>query len=150
MVADRSSTAPSARAARISGTAFAVAGAAAVVLGVISILAGVPSAAHDLVPLAGPSEVFGRFGETAPVLAAMLAAIVALGVAALMASGRLEPRAAAMELLILGPIVGVCIRSALGRVGYAADGGVMGATVVCLMGGMAVLAGGIVAFFGRE
>jgi hypothetical protein len=150
MVAHRSSTAPNARAARISGTAFAVTGAAAVVLGVASILVGIPSAAHDLVPLAGPGDVLGRFGQTAPVLAAALAAMVALAVAALLASRRLEPRAAAMELLILGLTVAVCIGGALGRVGHAADGGVMGATVVCLMGGMAVLAGGIVAVFGQE
>jgi hypothetical protein len=150
MVAHRSSMAPNARAARISGTAFAVAGAVAVVLGVASILAGIPSAAHDLVPLAGPGDVIGRFGQTAPVLAATLAAIVALAIAALLASGRLEPRAAAVELLILGLTVDFCIGGALGRVGHAADGGVMGATVVCLMGGMAVLAGGIIAVLGRE
>ena len=36
------------------------------------------------------------------------------------------------------------------RVGHATDGGVMGAAVACLMGGTAVLAGGIIAVLGRE
>ncbi|MGD0247567.1 MAG: hypothetical protein ABSB75_00795 [Candidatus Limnocylindrales bacterium] len=142
--------APNARAARISGTAFAVAGAVGVVVGVASILVGSPSAAHDLAPLAGPADVVNRFGQMAPVLAAAIAAIVVLAVAALLAAGRLEPPAAAVELLILGLAIDACIGGALGRVGHAADGGVMGSTVTCLMGGAAVLAGGIIAAFGRE
>jgi hypothetical protein len=138
------------RAARISGAAFAAGGALVVVGGVASILSGTPSAAHDLAPLAGLTDVTGRFGQMAPVLSAAVAAIVVAAVAGLLVSRRLEPQAAAIELLVLGLAIDMCIGGAAGRIGHATDGGVLGAAVVCLMGGTAVVAGGIVAALGRE
>lgn len=150
MAAERAKMAPNARAARASGAAFAVGGAALVVAGVVSILAGSPSAAHDLAPLAGPADFVGRFGQVAPVVSAAVAGIVAAVVARLLATGRLEPLAAAIELLVLGLVVEVSIGGAIGRIGHATDGGVLGATVACLMGGTAVIAGGIVAVLGHE
>ena len=137
-------------AARISGAAFAVGGALAVIGGVASILSGTPGAAHDLAPLGVLTDITARFGQMAPVLTAAVAAIVAVVVAGLLASRRLEPQAAAIELLVLGLAIDMCILGATGRIGHAADGGVLGSAVVCLMGGTAVVAGGIVAALGRE
>ena len=85
MAARRPMAAPNARAARMSGAAFASVGAIAVLAGVLSVLVGVPAQAHDLVPLAGPGDVPGRLGEMAPLLSAGIAAIVAIGVAGLLA-----------------------------------------------------------------
>jgi len=150
MAGHRPVVAPNARAARISGTAFAVAGAVAALAGVISILAGVPNAARDLAPLAGPGDVLSRFGQMATVLSAGVSAVVAIGVAALLAGKRLAPPAAALELFVLGLAIDVCIGGAAGRIGHSADGGVLAAAVVCMMGGAAVVAGGIVAALGRE
>jgi hypothetical protein len=138
------------RAARISGAAFAAGGALVVIGGVASILSGTPSAAHDLAPRAGPADITGRFGQMAPVLAAAVAAIVAVVVAGLLGSRHLEPPAAAIELLVLGLAIDMCIGGAMGRIGHAADGGVLGSAVVCLMGGTAVVAGGFITAFGRE
>lgn len=139
-----------ARAARISGTAFAVGGAVVVLGGVISILAGRPDAAHDLAPIGGPSDVIARFGQMAPVLSAAVASIVVVAVAGLMALRRLTSQAAALELLVLGLMIDVCIAGAGGRIGHATDGAVLGAAVACLMGGSAVIGGAIVALLGRE
>jgi hypothetical protein len=63
---------------------------------------------------------------------------------------RLESLAAAIELLVLGLVIVVCIGGAVGRIGHATDGGVLGSTVACLMGGTAVVAGGIIAVLGHE
>ena len=139
-----------ARAARISGAAFAAGGALAVIGGVASVLSGTPSAAHDLAPLTGLSDIAGRFGQMAPVLVAAVAAIVVVVVASFLALRRLELPAAAIELLILGLAIDICIGGAVGRIGHATDGGVLASAVVCLMGGTAVVAGGIIAALGRE
>ena len=150
MAVERSTTAPSARAARISAAAFGVGGAILVIVGVVSILAGRPHAAHDLAPLAGPSDLAGRFGQFAPILSAAVAAAVVLGVAGLLALKRLAPVAAALELLVLGLAIDACIGGAAVRIGHAADGSVLGAAVACMMGGVAVIAGGVIALLGRE
>ena len=150
MTAQRPKVAPDARAARISSAAFAAGGAGAVFCGIASILTGTPNVAHDLAPVTGPADLLARIAQIAPIMSAALGAIVVLGIAAMLASTRLEPRAAALELLILGLAIDVCIGGATGRVGHATDGAVMGSAVVCLMGGTAVVAGGIIAVLGRE
>ncbi len=150
MAVERPRQAPNARAARYSGAAFAIGGAAVVVAGVLSILTGSPNPAHDLTPLHGLGDIASRFGQVALVLSAAIAAAVAAVVAALLATNRLTPLAAAVELLILGLAIEVCIGAALGRVGYATDGSVLGSTIACLMGGTAVVAGGIIAVLGQE
>jgi hypothetical protein len=150
MAPHRPRTAPNARAARISGAAFAVAGAAVVVAGVVSILTGTPNAAHDLAPLTAPADLADRFGQVAPVVSAAVAALVAAVVAALLGTRRLAPLAAAIELLVLGLAIDACIGGAVGRIGHATDGAVLGSTVACLMGGTAVVAGGIIAVLGHE
>jgi hypothetical protein len=55
-----------------------------------------------------------------------------------------------IELIVLGLAVDVCVGGAIGRVGYAPDGTVLPAAVLCLMGGSLIIAGGIVAVLGRE
>jgi hypothetical protein len=121
-----------------------------VLAGIVSILIGVPAAAHDLSPVAGPRDMLGRFGEMASLLSAGVAAMVAIGVAVLLVFRRLEPVAAATELFVLGLAVEACIGGAAGRVGHAVDGGVLKATVVCVMGGMGVIAGALISALGRE
>jgi hypothetical protein len=138
------------RAARISGAGFAVGGAVVVLCGVASILSGRPDVAHDLSPLTGPADLVARLGQTAPILSAAVAAALVVVVAGLLAFGRLQPAAAAVELLVLGLVIEICIGGAAGRIGHAVDGNVLGAAVACLMGGTAVVAGGIVAVLGRE
>jgi hypothetical protein len=150
MAAQRPRTAPNARGARVSGAAFALGGAALVLIGIAAALTGTPDAAHDLAPLTGPGDLFGRFGQVAPIVSAAIAAVVAGVVGVLFATKRLTPLAAAMELLILGMAVEMCIGGATGRIGHATDGAVLGATVACLMGGTAILAGGIIAVLGHE
>jgi hypothetical protein len=141
---------PNARAARISGAAFSLAGAAVVIVGVVSILAGSPNAAHDLAPLSGPGDLAGRFGQVAPVVSAAIAAAVAATIAVLLSMRRLAPLAAAVELLVLGLAIEACIGGAVGRIGHATDGAVLGSTVACLMGGTAIVAGGIITVLGHE
>ncbi|MFI5258641.1 MAG: hypothetical protein ACHQ01_03405 [Candidatus Limnocylindrales bacterium] len=150
MAAYRPVAAPNARAARISGTAFAVGGAFLVIGGVASVLTGRPEAAHDLAPLTGAGDIVGRFGQMAPLLAAAVAAVVAIAVAGLLALRRLHPAAAAIELLVLGVAIDVCIGGSVSRIGHATNGAVLGAAVACVMGGTAVVAGGIVGVLGRE
>jgi hypothetical protein len=150
MAAQGRAAAPNARAARISGVAFSVGGAIVVVGGVASILAGRPAVAHDLAPLSGLGDLTQRFGQTAPILSAAVAALLVVFVAGLLALRRLDATAASLELVVLGLVIVFSIGGALGRVGHATDGGVMGAAVAGLMGGTAVLAGGIVAVLGRE
>ncbi len=130
--------------------AFAVGGAIVVIGGVVSMLVGQPEAAHDLAPLTGPGDLVARFGQMAPLLAAVVAAAVVIGVSLLLASRRLDPAAAAIELLVLGAAIDVCIGGAAGRIGHATTGGVLGAAVACVMGGTAVIAGGIVGVLSRE
>ncbi|MGA3031200.1 MAG: hypothetical protein ABSE58_10805 [Candidatus Limnocylindrales bacterium] len=130
--------------------AFAVGGAIVVIGGVASVLAGQPEAAHDLAPLATPGDLVARFGQMAPLLAAAVAAAVVIGVALLLALRRLDPVAAAIELLVLGAAIDVCIGGAAGRIGHATNGDVLGAAVTCVMGGTAVVAGGIVGVLSRE
>jgi hypothetical protein len=150
MAAERPVAAPNARAARISSVVFAVAGAVVVLCGVASILTGVPGAARDLVPVSGPGDLVGRFGQLGPLLAAAAAALVTGAIAVLLALRRLDVRAALIELIVLGLAVDVCVGGAIGRVGYAPDGTVLPAAVLCLMGGSLIIAGGIVAVLGRE
>jgi hypothetical protein len=150
MTAERPIAAPNARAARISGVVFAMAGTAVVLAGVFSILTGTPDMARDLAPLAGPGDIVARFGELGPLLAATAAALVAGVVAVLIAGRRLDPRAGSIELIVLGLAIDVCIGGAIRRVGYATDGTVLPAAVVCLMGGSFMVAGGLVALLGRE
>jgi hypothetical protein len=150
MAAHRTAAAPNIRAARISGVAFAVGGAVLVIGGVASILAGRPDAAHDLAPVTGPSDLVQRFGQMAPILSAAIAAGLVLVVAVLLGLRRLEASAASLELVVLGLVIAFSVIGALGRVGHATHGGVMGAAIACLMGGTAVVAGGIVAVLGRE
>ncbi len=150
MSAQRPRTAPNARGARVSGAAFALGGAALVLFGIAAVLTGNPTTAHDLAPLTGPADLFGRLGQVAPIVSAAIAAVVAGAVGVLLATKRLTPLAAAIELLILGLAVEVCIGGATGRIGHAADGAVLGSTVACLMGGTAILAGGIIAVLGNE
>lgn len=150
ITARRPVAAPNARAARISGAIFGLCGAVVVLGGVASILTGLPSVAHDLGPLTGPTDLGARFAQMAPVLSAAIAALVVVAVVGLTAMRRLVPDAAAMELLVLGMVIEGCIGGAIGRIGYSADGAVLGATVACLTGGAAVVAGGIVTVLGRE
>lgn len=142
--------APNVRAARISSAFFAAAGAVMVIGSVASILAGTPSAAHDLVPLTGSHDLVSRFGQVAPILSAAAAAGVAVVVSALVGLRRLAPLAGSIELLVLGLVIEVCIGGAVGRIGHAADGSVMGSTVVAMMGGAAVVAAGVIAVLDRE
>ncbi len=134
----------------MSGGGFAVGGAVVVIGGIASILAGTPGAAHDLAPLTGPADVVTRFGQVAPLLAAFAAAVVAVPIAGLIALRRLPPVAAALELLVLGLVIEVCIGGASGRVGHSTDGGVLYSTVACVMGGIAVIAGSIISMLGRD
>jgi hypothetical protein len=150
MAAQRPRTAPNARGARVSGAAFALGGAILVLIGIASILTGKPNAAHDLAPLSGPGDLFGRLGQVAPIVSAAIAAVVAGAVGVLLATRRLTPLAAATELLILGLAVVICIGGASGRIGHATDGAVLGSTVACLMGGAGILAAGIIAVLGHE
>jgi hypothetical protein len=150
MAAQRPAAPPNARAARISGVTFSVGGAVVVIGGVISILAGSPAAAHDLAPVTGSADLIQRFGEMSPIVSAAFAALTVVGVAGLLGLRRLQAPAASVELAVLGLVIIFSIVGALGRVGHATDGGVMGAAVACLMGGTAVLAGGIIAVLGRE
>ena len=150
MTAEQTVAAPNTRAARISGVVFAMAGATAVLGGVVSILTGIPRAARDLAPLSGRSDAIARFGQWEPLLAAMAAALVVGVVAVLLARRKLDPRAASIELIVLGLAIDVCIVAAIGRVGHTVHGSVMPAAVACLMGGSSILAGGIVAMLGRE
>jgi hypothetical protein len=76
--------------------------------------------------------------------------VVVETVAVLVAARRLDALAAAIELLILGAVLEVCILGAIGRIGHATDGSVLGAAVVCVMGGAAVSAAGFVALLARE
>lgn len=150
MTAERPVAAPNARAARISGVVFAMAGTAVVLGGVISILAGTPTAARDLVPVSGLGDAVARSGQLGPLFAATAAALVAGVVAILLAGRRLDPRAAAIELIVLGLAVDICIGGAIGRIGYTTDGTVLPAAVVSLMGGSFMVAGGLVALLGLE
>jgi hypothetical protein len=150
MTAEQTVAAPNTRAARISSVVFAMAGATAVLGGVVSILTGIPRAARDLAPLSGRTDAIARFGQWEPLLAAMAAALVVGVVAVLLARRKLDPRAASIELIVLGLAIDVCIFGAIGRVGHTVHGSVMPAAVACLMGGSSILAGGIVAMLGRE
>lgn len=150
MAARRPVGASNAGAALASAVGFASLGGFLVLLGAASILAGNPARAHDLVPLGGVGDIPTRFGEVAPLVSATIAALVVWAVAVLVAARRLDALAAAVELLILGAVIQACILGAIGRIGHATDGSVLGATVVCLMGGTAVFAGGIVALLARE
>lgn len=145
-----SMAAPDARAVRISAAAFTVGGAIVLVAGVVSILIGWPTRAHDLSPIGGPADLIGRVDETAPLLAAVMAAVFALIVARLAVRRLLDPRAAAVELVILGIVIDTCVAGATGRVGHATDGSVLWTAVICLMGGAAVAVGGVMNLFGRE
>ncbi len=119
-------------------------------LGLASILTATPAQAHDLLPLAGIGDITRPSGEVAPLLSATIAALVVVVVAALLAARRLDALAAAVELLVLGLVIEGCVLGTIGRIGHATDGSVLGAAVVCIMGGTAVIASGIVALLARE
>jgi hypothetical protein len=146
----RQRAAANTQAARLSGVAFAWLGTLATVIAVIAILIGSPARAHDLAPLAGPGDISRRFGEIAPLVSAFVAAVVAAIVAALIGARRLDPVGGGFQLVVLGVAVDACVLGATGRVGHSIDGGVLGATLVCVAGGSAIIAGGIVALLGRE
>ncbi len=150
MAAGQRVATPNAGAARISGALFAIAGSIAVVAGVASILLGNPDAAHDLAPLAGPGDLLSRFLPISPLLTAGIAGLVAGVVGYLLAVGRLDSRAAAIELLVLGAVIDGCIGGLASRIGHTVDGAVMTATVAALMGGSALIAGGVIAMLGHR
>jgi hypothetical protein len=150
MAAQRPTAASGASAALASAVAFASAGGVLVLVGAASILTGTPAQAHDLAPIGGWGDLPRRFGEIAPLLSAAIAAVVAGGVAMLAAARRLDAVAAALELMVLGAVIEVCVLGAVARIGHATDGSVLGAAVVCVMGGTAVFAGGIVALLARR
>jgi hypothetical protein len=150
MAAQRPIAGSNARAALASAVGFAGFGGFLVLLGAVSILTGTPAQAHDLVPLAGLGDIPRRLGEVAPLVSATIAALVVGAVAVLVAARRLDALAAAIELLVLGAVIEGCVLGAIGRIGHATDGSVLGAAVVCVMGGTAVFAGGIVALLARE
>jgi hypothetical protein len=145
MKADDPGGAMESSAARLSGVAFGALGTGLVLAGVISIATGLPHQAHNMAPLAGPGEIGRRLGEISPLLAAALAALVAAGVVLLLGARKLKPASAAVELIVLGAAIEVCVLGAIGRIGYAADGSVLLAGVACLMGGAAVVAAGLIA-----
>ncbi|MGZ6273266.1 MAG: hypothetical protein ACXWM8_03090 [Candidatus Limnocylindrales bacterium] len=148
--AQRPVAASSPRAALASAVGFACLGALFVLLGLASILTATPAQAHDLLPLAKIGDITRPSGEVAPLLSATIAALVVVAVAALLAARRLDALAAAIELLVLGLVIEGCVLGTIGRIGHATDGSVLGAAVVCIMGGTAVIASGIVALLARE
>lgn len=150
MAAGQRAATPNAGAARVSGALFAMAGSIVVVVGVASILLGNPAAAHDLAPLAGPGDIIGRFLQISPLLTAGIAGLVAGVVGLLLAGRRLDSRAAALELLVLGSVIDGCIGGSAARIGHTTDGAVMSATVAALMGGSALIAGGVIAMLGHR
>jgi len=134
----------------MSAVAFAWVGTIATLVAAISILVGAPEQARDLAPLGGLGDLTRRFGEFAPIVAAMASGIVAAVVAAMIGSRRLDPVAGGLQLFVLGAVTVACVLGATGRVGHATDGSVMIATLCCVAGGAAIAAGGIVALLGRE
>ncbi len=150
MAAQRRRAASSTQAARLSGVAFAWLGTIATLVAVIAILLGSPARAHDLAPLSGFGDLQRRFGEIAPLAAAFLASLVAAIVAAMVGSRRLDAVGGGLQLFVLGAVVDICILGAAGRIGHSVDGGVLAATLICVAGGSAIAAGGIVALLGRE
>jgi hypothetical protein len=103
-----------------------------------------------MAPLAGPADVGGRLGEISPLIAAVLAALVVVSIVLMLATRRLRPETAAVELIVLGAAVTICVVGAIGRIGYAADGSVLLAGVACLTGGAAVVAAGVLTALVRE
>jgi hypothetical protein len=146
----RQSTSPNTGAARLSAVVFTWLGAVALILAVFAILVGSPSKAYDLAPLGGLGDLTRRFGEFSPLVAASVAVVVASVVAAMVGARRLDPVAGGLQLVVLGGVAVACVLGEAGRIGHAADGGVLSATVVCVAGAAAVVAGGIVAMLGRE
>jgi hypothetical protein len=138
------------RAALASAVLFAAGGGFLVLLGLASILTGTPAKAHDLAPVASLGDVAARLGELAPLLSTSAAVVVVAAVASMVALRRVGAIAATFELLVLGLVIEACIVGSVGRIGHATDGSVLGATVICVMGGASVIAGGIVALLARE
>lgn len=150
MAAYRQRAATNTQAARLSAVAFAWLGTTATLIAVIAILVGNPTRAHDLAPLTGPGDVGRRFGEIAPLLAAAAAAVVAAVVAAFVGARRLDPIGGGIQLVVLGGAVVACILGVSGRVGHSVDGGVLITALLCVAGGSAISAGGIISLLGRE
>lgn len=150
MAAYRRRASTNTQAARLSAVVFAWFGAVAVLIAVLAILLGSPARAYDLAPLGGLHDLERRFGEISPLVAAALAGIVAAVVAALVGARRLDPIGGSAQLLVLGGVVLVCVIGESGRIGHSAEGGVLGATLLCVAGGSAIVAGGIVSLLGRE
>ena len=137
-------------AARLSAVAFGTLGTGLVVAGVVSIATGIPHRAYNMAPLAGLADVSGRLGEISPLIAATVAALVVASVVLMLATRKLRRDTAAVELIVLGAAIEVCVIGAIGRIGYAADGSVLLAGVACLTGGAAVVAAGALAALVRE
>jgi hypothetical protein len=136
--------------ARLSSVAFGALGTGLVTAGVVSIATGIPHRAYNMAPLAGPGDLIGRLGELSPLIAAAVAALVVASVVLMVATRRLRPDSAALELLVLGLAIEVCVVGAIGRIGYASDGSVLLAGVACITGGSAVVASGLLAALVRE
>ena len=83
-------------------------------------------------------------------MAATVAGVVAAVVAAMVGARRLDPVGGGLQLIVLGGVAVGCVLAESGRIGHAVDGGVLGATLVCVAAGAAIAAGGIVAMLGRE
>jgi hypothetical protein len=149
MTAYRPKTSPNTQAARLSAVAFAWLGAVAVLIAVFAILVGSPNRAYDLAPIGGLGDLGRRFGEISPLVAATVAGIVAAVVAAFVGARRLDAVGGGLQLFVLGGVVLACVAGEFGRIGHSADGGVLIATLVCVAGGAAIAAGGIVALLGR-
>ncbi len=150
MAANRRRAAANSQAARLSAVVFVWLGTIATFVAAIAILLGKPDEAHDLLPIAGFGDLTRRFGEIAPILAALFAALVAAVVVSFVGARRLDAPLGGFELFVLGAVVVVCILGMSGRIGHAADGSVLRATLGCVAGGAAIAAGGIVALLGRE
>jgi hypothetical protein len=138
------------QAARLSAFAFGVLGAGLVAAGVVSIATGIPHPAYNLAPLSGPVDLLRRLGEVTPLLAAGLGAVVVAWLALMLVSGRLRPATAALELIVVGLAVEVCVVGAIGRLGYAPDGTVLVAGVACVTGGASAIAAGLLAALVHE
>lgn len=134
----------------LGGPVFGIVGASLVLGGVVSIVTGVPAAAHGLRPIFGLRDFLARLGELSPLLSAAAAALVVAGVVILLGSRRLRAGPSAVELVVLGAVIVACVAGASGRVGYAADGSVLPAAVLCLTGGAAVVVAGLVAAIMRD
>jgi len=150
MAAHRRRAAANSQAARLSAVVFVWLGTVATLVAATAILLGKPDEAHDLLPIGGFGDLARRVGEFAPIVAALVAAVVAAVVVSFVGARRLDALFGGCELFVLGAVVVISILGMSGRIGHAADGSVLRATLACVAGGAAIAAGGIVALLGRE